>query len=775
MEPLAAPLPNLFEKKTNNNIDTYACSKCSSNIEIESINDKEAVITFKCLNNNENNNHQIQTLPIKEYLENMDKNTYLYDECAICLKIQSSDEHIFKYCIKCKETICNDCEELHLNNNNIEGHFLINNNEKSIKCLFHEKENNFIDYCFDCKKHLCKECLMTKKHINHYKNSLFELQITEENKIVHNKIIDYLKVEKNKLNELKNIIIKDENKIKNEYQEKLNTIDIELNDELLKKEKNYKNELEELEKIKQKLENQYKCDIENIKDKYNKIKTNIEIAYNEELKENAIKNKNKNELNKKINNLNDLISINEILKNTQEKYDKNYHYNENINNVINSFKNSENEEIKNLFKKTENLDNSKEVIEINIDDIDKDKKFLSKKLKSDNDIFSKDLEESLCENKEINNNNVVDEDYNKSNNKIEDENIDIKEDINSSYNEEINNKELMEENTYKSDLNNNLNIIGSDIIDDSYCCSEYGDSFIVFTSINKNSYIVYATKERSIICYNLVDNKIERKHPNAHKQYISHFSYCYNSKINKELIMSVSFSDANLKIWYFQKWQCIANMKDLYFFHYLYTARFLDKINNYYIVTANGVLSNLAEPIRIYDYHQNIIKVIKNSKYKATSLQIHSNNCDTYIIAGNEDNIRSYDYNKSNIYKIYISDISCKLLNFSVYKNRKENIITSCDDHFIRIWDFHTSRLINKIEFENIKLDRICLYNEHYLLAGSDDNSIKIIDISKGEIIKSLDGHKGKICTIKTKSIPDYGKYIFSHSKDNYIKLWEFQ
>ena len=76
------PAPLTVEEKTySNEKECYTCSKCSSNIEIISIDDKEAKITFNCLNNEENNNHKNQNMRINEYIKKMEKNTYLYDEC----------------------------------------------------------------------------------------------------------------------------------------------------------------------------------------------------------------------------------------------------------------------------------------------------------------------------------------------------------------------------------------------------------------------------------------------------------------------------------------------------------------------------------------------------------------------------------------------------------------------------------------------------------------------------------------------------------------------
>ena len=92
---------NLFKN------DSYSCTQCSSQIEIISLNETEGKITFRCLSNNENN-HGIITLSIKDYLDQMEKNTYASSKCSICnLKQNSSNENkIFKYCINCKKVLC---------------------------------------------------------------------------------------------------------------------------------------------------------------------------------------------------------------------------------------------------------------------------------------------------------------------------------------------------------------------------------------------------------------------------------------------------------------------------------------------------------------------------------------------------------------------------------------------------------------------------------------------------------------------------------------------
>ena len=121
-----SPKKEYKDKAILKNIN-YNCPECSSIIEILSINETSNIIEFKCLNK-----HNSKGMAINEYLEKMD----FYRNKTI------------------NEDIC----KIHNVNN-----------------------NKYISYCFDCNLHLCKECLSSKKHINHFKNSIFEIQpdITE--------------------------------------------------------------------------------------------------------------------------------------------------------------------------------------------------------------------------------------------------------------------------------------------------------------------------------------------------------------------------------------------------------------------------------------------------------------------------------------------------------------------------------------------------------------------------------------------------------------------
>ena len=158
----------------------YNCTKCSSLIEILSIDENKNIIEFKCLNKDCHDSKK--TMTIKEYFEKMEKNKKITINEDIC------KEHI-------------NCEN-----------------------------NKFVSFCFDCNCHLCEECLKTRAHICHNKNNIIEIKPIKEELNIVEEVIKYYK---NKIENLKNEKI---NKIKE--------LDNYLNIEKINEDKKIKNKIE---------------------------------------------------------------------------------------------------------------------------------------------------------------------------------------------------------------------------------------------------------------------------------------------------------------------------------------------------------------------------------------------------------------------------------------------------------------------------------------------------------------------------------------------------
>ena len=354
--PVNSPSSPLTLSENNIYIDeeeTYACTECQSNIEIISIDHKQFKITFKCLNNNKNINHNIQTMTLNEFLTKMENNIFLRDKCSICYKEQSSIRNFFplKYCVNCDQVICNECKEKHFNNNENK-HFLINNYERRIKCLKHP-ENNNIEFCLKCNINLCKECLSSRVHLDHETKSLGHIMPTNKEKKIFQKYFDTLKEKSQKLEKEKNSIKNESNnklneikkQIQTEWEEKAKLEEIKENKELEDIEFQKKVELEkekrEFEERIAEIYKKYNTKENQIKSSHLKTKENLKKFHNEkiiEIKNELSNNKEYQELDKKIHNLKDLILIYNMIKKTQEKYTSNYYNNINFINAISFFK-----------------------------------------------------------------------------------------------------------------------------------------------------------------------------------------------------------------------------------------------------------------------------------------------------------------------------------------------------------------------------------------------------------------------------------------------------
>ena len=97
-------------------------------------------------------------------------------------------------------------------------------------------------------------------------------------------------------------------------------------------------------------------------------------------------------------------------------------------------------------------------------------------------------------------------------------------------------------------------------------------------------------------------------------------------------------------------------------------------------------------------------------------------------------------------------------------------IIESSGDGIIRIWNFHNGNLLSKIKTINGNLYGVCLWNNNNLFVGCSDNTIRLIDLNKGKIIKNYLGHIDDVVTIKKINHPNYGECLISYGGD--IILW---
>ena len=320
--------------------------------------------------------------------------------------------------------------------------------------------------------------------------------------------------------------------------------------------------------------------------------------------------------------------------------------------------------------------------------------------------------------------------------------------------------------------------LSSDIVKDSYAYDNSDNSFTIFKAINDILYLIYSNENKSIICYDVENNKKIKEIISNHNEYITNFRHYLDEINNRDLIISISCDDNNLKLWNINKWECILDLKNINYNGFLYSACFLTDNNIIFLATSNCNWRGKSESIKIYDIKGNKLNEIENSDESTLFLDTYydKSNLKTYILTGNRGYIKTYDYNSNKLYHKYCGNDNNNNSHLSIIIQNIDDItkiIESCNDGNIRIWNFHTGTLLITINVSIKFLRGICLWDKYHIFVACFDNTIKLIEMEKGLIIKSLCGHKNYVLTLKKVFLSNHGFCLISQGyKDNDIKLW---
>ena len=105
------------------------------------------------------------------------------------------------------------------------------------------------------------------------------------------------------------------------------------------------------------------------------------------------------------------------------------------------------------------------------------------------------------------------------------------------------------------------------------------------------------------------------------------------------------------------------------------------------------------------------------------------------------------------------------------------DIISSCSDGYIRIWDYN-SNFFKYAIFSGYEgwLVGLCLIDQKYLLVGCGNGSIKEFNFNTKRLIATLNRKKNpynvRLFTIKCYEINSI-RYLISHLDDGMIEIWE--
>ena len=347
----------------------------------------------------------------------------------------------------------------------------------------------------------------------------------------------------------------------------------------------------------------------------------------------------------------------------------------------------------------------------------------------------------------------------------------------------------MESNNEISDVNlnkrfknpNNIQYL-SDLTDNSY--SEYilDNNFAVFKSISNIIYLIYSTFEKSIISINLINNQIMNIIKNAHNYFISNIRYFLDKKTKKEFILSVSPENRNIKVWHLRKWECLFNMENIYNEGLIYSACFILDYCQIYIVISHHS-KKCCENIKVYDLSKKLKKEIYESDDETFFIDsfYDKKNSKNFIITGNLNYVKSFDFTRNRLYHEYKDKQNCKSEHTSIIIDKDNEIlrlIESSKGGYIRLWNFHTGELISRIS-NNGKINCICLWNTDYLFVGFSSGKIRILELKTKKYIKDNEIYSNALfCDLEVLSLkkiihPKFGECLICQGyKDSQITIF---
>ena len=327
---------------------------------------------------------------------------------------------------------------------------------------------------------------------------------------------------------------------------------------------------------------------------------------------------------------------------------------------------------------------------------------------------------------------------------------------------ELNHLKLNEKNNL-SNLNEDKNQINfnkfelvTELTKNAYCSNNTNNTFLIFNCSNNIFYLIYTTDNISII---------------------SRHIFIKSSK--KDIIMSLSDIDNNLKLWEANTWECILNLENINNQGFLNSACFLNDNGNIYIASSNWNF-DFVENIKIFDIKGKKIKEINESNNKTVYIKSYYDHKKSkyYIVTGNDGCIKSYNYSENKLYhkydqKNFNNSYYCFIIKY--FKNVLK-IIGSCFDGYIRIWDFDSGDILKIIYAEHKGLIGICTWNDNFLFCGTNDKLLKVIDLNKGIVLKKYRGLNDILCTLTKFNHPIYGECLITQGLLNdQIKLWYFK
>ena len=316
---------------------------------------------------------------------------------------------------------------------------------------------------------------------------------------------------------------------------------------------------------------------------------------------------------------------------------------------------------------------------------------------------------------------------------------------------------------------------------------------MTFISIDNGIlYLVYTNEQRSLIFYNLIDNKKMNEIKNPHEYIIDNIRYFFDKINNRDIILSLCYG--NLKIWNINL-ECILNINDIM----LMSACIFNNINQSNIIYIINKTKPIYMIMKVYNLNGNLDREINLvPEFDLTDLPskefidcyYDTQSSKNYILLCNTSTSFSFDYNNQKIYRKYKE-------NFDSNYNQERNIIIKVEQNSVKliesiregrinIWDFHSGNFLKTIYiinnfkndffiYDKFSIYGICLWKENYLFIWCSNFMIKLVDLNEGKIVYKFKTHVSSV-SIKVINHPKFGECLISQDDlGGGIQLWDIK
>ncbi len=300
------------------------------------------------------------------------------------------------------------------------------------------------------------------------------------------------------------------------------------------------------------------------------------------------------------------------------------------------------------------------------------------------------------------------------------------------------------------------------------------NTFTVFNSINNDNILIYGKKNLSIECYDLNNNIIITTIKNIHIKDISTIRHYFDNNKKRDLILTGDPEANCTKLWNFYNWELLLEINNVYNNGKMCSVCLFNdrKINKNYIITSSRGEN---EYIKIWNMNSSIEKQINDSSNDKTSFidtyydEINNKN---YIINGNDRFFKSFNYDNNQLYQIYHDRESNSTHVSGIIVNDEGliKLIESSYDSSLRVWNFNSGEMLIKL-FGVYDLDGICFWNNNFILASGEGETIKLFDIKNRKLAKSFKDEISRVKSLKKFYLPNLGECLISQSNSKIIIL----